>query len=58
MPELKQPLYLYRQHERLCVRWQGELDIDGIKHSDWAMLPTQGCIRSPAFTFAVEALER
>lgn len=58
MPDLAQPLYLFRQKDRLGVRWAGEFSVEGTKHKDRAMLPTQGTVSSEAFTFAIEPILR
>ncbi len=58
MPELSQPLYLFRQKDRLGVRWQGEFSVEGTKHKDRALLPAQGTVSSEAFTFAIEPIVR
>jgi FHA domain len=58
MPDLPQPLYLFRQKDRLGVRWQGEFSVEGTKHKDRAMLPSQGTVSSEAFTFAIEPISK
>ena len=58
MPDLAQPLYLFRQKDRLGVRWQGDFSVEGIKYKDRAMLPAQGTVSSEAFTFAIEPITR
>ena len=54
MPELKQPLYLFRQKDRLGVRWHDEFVVDGQKCRDRALLPLRGSVISDAFSFAIE----
>ncbi len=58
MPDLAEPLYLFRQKDRLGVRWAGEFTVEGEKVKDRAMLPAQGCVSSESFAFALEALGR
>lgn len=56
--DLPQPLYIFRQKDRLGVRWQGEFSVEGQKFKDRAMLPSQGCVSADAFTFAIEPVGR
>ncbi|MCE9530953.1 MAG: hypothetical protein K8T89_07500 [Planctomycetes bacterium] len=58
MPDLAQPLYLFRQKDSLGIRWQGEFSIGGERCKDRAMLPPQGSVSSEAFTFAIEPVSR
>jgi hypothetical protein len=57
-PDLKQPLYLFRQKDRLGVRWPGEFTVEGQKCRDRALLPPQGCVSGDGFTFALEPASR
>jgi hypothetical protein len=54
MPELTEPLHLFRQKDRLGVRWAGEFSVEGQKCKDRALLPAQGSVSADAFTFAIE----
>jgi hypothetical protein len=54
MPDLEEPFYLYRQKDRLGVRWQGEFSVEGQKCKDRALLPLQGTVSSDLFSFAIE----
>ena len=56
VPEMTQPLYLFRQKDRLGVRWAGEFIVEGQKEKDRALLPAQGTISSEQFTFAIESV--
>lgn len=58
IPDLPQPLYLFRQKDRLGVRWQGDFNVEGVKYKDRALLPAQGTVSSEAFTFAIEPIPR
>lgn len=58
IPDLVEPLYLFRQKDRLGVRWKGEFSVEGAKHKDRALLPAQGTVSSEAFTFAIEPIIR
>jgi len=54
LPDLEQPLYLFRQKDRLGIRWPGEFRVDGERCRDRATLPAAGCVSSESFTFAIE----
>ena len=58
MPELDQPLYLFRQKDRLGMRWHDEFVVDGQKCKDRALLPMQGSVIADAFSFAIEPISR
>lgn len=58
MPDLKQPIHLFRQKDRLGVRWTGEFTVEGEKHEDRALLPAQGSVIAEAFTFAIEPVTK
>ena len=54
--DLPSPIYLVRQKDQVAIKWPGEFLIDGVRHKDRAVLPAQGVISSPYFTFAIEAV--
>jgi len=58
LPGVAQPVYLFRQKDRLGIRWPGPFTIDGEPVRDRAMLPAEGCVASAEFSFAIEALHR
>ena len=39
VPDLPQPVILYRHRDGLGVRWAGEFTVDGQRHKDRALLP-------------------
>jgi len=58
MEELTQPLHLFRQKERLGIRWPGEFVVEGEKCKDRALLPTQGTVSANEFTIAIEPIAK
>lgn len=57
LPDLEQPLRIFRQKDRVGIQWAGEYYIEGQKQTGRALIPTQGSIYSPQFTMAVEPVK-
>lgn len=58
MPDLTQPLVLYRQKTSLAVRWSGNLVIDGQVHEGKGLLDAGSTLQTEQVTLAVERAER
>jgi hypothetical protein len=56
VPELKQPVVLFRQKEGLGVRWSGNLVVDGQSFQERASLGPASRVTSDDFTFAIEQI--
>lgn len=56
MPELSQPLYLFRQNDRLGIRWQGKFEVDGQGYNDRALLSPDCYVRSAGFSMGLESI--
>jgi hypothetical protein len=54
MPDLHEPLYVFRQKDRLGIRWKGEFCVEGQQCKERALLPLQGTVSSDQFSFAIE----
>ena len=54
MPDLKQPVVLFRNKEGLGVRYSGSLTVDGEACRERAVLGPASHVRADNFTFAVE----
>jgi tetratricopeptide (TPR) repeat protein len=54
MPDLKQPLVLYRHKSGVGVRWSGSLTIDGQPCQERGLLGPNSRVQSDDFTFAIE----
>ena len=58
IPELEKPVMLFRQKDRLGIRWPGEFAVQGRKCRDRELLPNAGTVSAEFFTFAIEPLGR
>jgi len=58
MPELTQPLILYRNKGKLAVRWSGNLVIDGKTHLEKGPLEPGSVLMTEQLTLALERVER
>jgi hypothetical protein len=56
MPELQQPVVLYRHKDGLGVRAAGNLTIDGERHQDRGLLGPNATVTVDEFSLAVEAI--
>jgi hypothetical protein len=55
VPDLPQPVILYRHKEGLGVRWVGEFTVDGQRHKDRALLPAGATtLMGAALTMTIE----
>ncbi|HXG10452.1 MAG TPA: FHA domain-containing protein [Gemmataceae bacterium] len=54
VPELKQPVVLYRNKDRLAVRYPGNLIIDGQRCSERGQLGPNSSVVADDFAFAIE----
>jgi hypothetical protein len=54
IPELRQPVILYRQKDGLGVRHVGSLWVDGHRCGERGSLGTSGSVRGDDFSFAIE----
>ncbi len=56
IPDLEKPFVLFRQKDRLGMRWPGSFTVQGKKCSDRELLPNDGTVSCDAFTFAIEPI--
>ena len=56
IPDLEKPMVLFRQKDRLGLRWPGSFTVQGKNCSDRELLPSEGTVSSEAFTFAIEPI--
>jgi hypothetical protein len=54
--DLKQPVYLLRQKDKLGIRWSGEFIVEGQRCKERALLPAQGSVSGEDLAFAIEPL--
>lgn len=54
MPDLEQPIKLFRQKDRIGIQWPGDFQVEGQKASGKALLPQQGSVTSASFALAIE----
>ena len=54
MPELKQPIVLYRHKDGLGIRYQGQFQVDGERCTERGQLGTSSTVTSDEFTLAIE----
>jgi len=58
MPELPQPLVLYRQKTSIAVRWPGNLLIDGQPHQGKGVLEAGSTLQTEQVTLALERADK